>query len=178
MQQASRLRWNAPSPPGLKCCCAVASAVISGVVGQVSKCSNPSVIPEECSSVWLSGRSHTAQWGQLLRPVPPDGFPLAGEVTTLSLGGRQRNISPRICRQSLGLGLSSVTLLRLETPVMGTLCLQPASHDHIRHGLSWCGATVNIVPQFLSIEAFSWDSLMKPFWACNNLQSYLLMTSS
>lgn len=36
--------------------------------------------------------------------------------------------------------------------------------------LSWCGATVNIVPQFLPIEAFAISILMRPFGACSNLQ--------
>lgn len=105
-----------PSPPGLKLCSAVASTVTAGVVGQGSRCSKASVIPGKCSSVcWLSGKSHTAQCTQLFRPAPPDVFHFAGEVTTLN-SGRQKKIG-RICSQNLSLGLSSVTLLRLEAPV-------------------------------------------------------------
>lgn len=117
MKQASRFRWMHPSLPGLKCCCAVASSVTNGVVGQGSKCSKASVIPGKCSSLyWLSDKSHTAQCTQLFRPAPPDGFHCAGEVTTLNSDGRQKKIS-RIFSQNLSLGLSSVALLRLETTV-------------------------------------------------------------
>lgn len=171
-QQASRFRWMHPSLPGLKCCYTVASAVTNGVVGQGSKCSKASVIPGKCSSVcWLSDKSHTAQCTQLFRPAPPDGFHFAGEVTTLNLSGRQK-------KKLAGFGARTWVLAFPLSPCwdwkllsLCTLCLQTASHDHIRHGLSWCGATVNIVPQFLPIEAFAWNLLLRLFGACSNLQN-------
>lgn len=61
-----------PSSPGLMCCCAIASTVISGMVEQGSQCSKPSIIPGKYRSVcWLSGKPHTAQCTQWFRPAPP-----------------------------------------------------------------------------------------------------------
>lgn len=144
--------WSEPCGPfcalnenGFVCCCAVASAAISGVVGQGSGCSKLSVVPGRYGSVrWLSSKPYTAQYTWLFRPTPPDGLHFAGEVTAFNLGGRHQKIAPEFAARSWVLAFSPASCWggwKLLCVCAPSLC-NPTSHaslaDHIRH-MNWAG---------------------------------------